>query len=320
MWTDALKANPLNALLGEEDATLKFFAERDLLGFSSGAVENLWELKEPQKLLKMQRADGAWIYKSSRPGDEFGENYELLETWKNLRFLVEMFGFHRGHPAVQRAAEFILACQTPEGDIRGILSNQYMPYYNGAILEILIKAGYDEDERVLKALDWLLSMRQNDGGWIIPLQIFNIKEFYKVYDHAPILPERERPFSHMASGMVIRAFAAHPRYRKLREAVKAGELLKRRLFKEDVYTSRQATDYWYKLQFPFWWTSLLTVMDSLARMEFPMDDEIRSALDWFIQHQEADGTWRSSYGGLKGMNPNLWVTLAVCRVLKHYLS
>lgn len=69
-----------------------------------------------------------------------------------------------------------------------------MPYYNGAILEVLIKAGYAEDERVLKALEWLLGMRQNDGGWIILLHVFNIKEFYKVYNQAPIPPERERFF------------------------------------------------------------------------------------------------------------------------------
>ena len=30
----------------------------------------------------------------------------------------------------------------PEGDIRGILGNQTMPYYHGALLELLIKAGY----------------------------------------------------------------------------------------------------------------------------------------------------------------------------------
>ncbi len=319
MWTDTLKMNPLTALLGEEDPALKYFVERDLLDFPGGSVENLWELKEPQKLLRSQRPDGAWIYKSNRPGDEFGENYELLETWKNLRFLVEMYGFQRAHPAIQRAAEFILSHQTTEGDIRGILANQYMPYYMGAMMEILIKAGYGDDERIHKGFDWLLGMRQADGGWIIPLQIFNIQEFYHAYNQPPIAPERERPFSHMASGMVIRAFAAQPHYRRLPEALKAGMLLKGRMFKEDVYTSRQSANYWAKLQYPFWWTSLLTVMDSLARMEFPPDEEIRAGLDWFVQHQDPDGTWRSNYGGLKGVNANLWVTLAVCRILKYYL-
>ncbi len=88
----------------------------------------------------------------------------------------------------------------------------------------------------------------------------------------------------------MRAFAAHPRYRELPEVEKAGWLLKGRFFKEDVYTSRQAVDYWHKLQFPFWWTSLLTVMDSLARMNFPLDAEIHAGLDWFIRNQALGGT------------------------------
>jgi hypothetical protein len=320
MWTDNLKINPLVALLDEEDTALRFFAERELLDFGGGNVENLWELKEPQKILQKQRTDGAWVYKGSRPGDEFGENYELLETWKNLRFLVEMYGFTNKHPAIQRAAEFIFACQTPEGDIRGILANQYMPYYMGAIMEILIKAGYGEDERIQKGIQWLLDMRQADGGWIIPLQVYKIQEFYRVYNQPPIQLEKERPFSHMASGMVIRAFAAHESTSKLPEALEASRLLKSRMFKPDEYTSRQSVDYWYKLQFPFWWTSLLTVMDTLMRMSFPIDQEIQAGLEWFLQNQEPSGTWRSSYGGLKGTNSNLWVTFAVCRILKYYLG
>ena len=320
MWTDQLKINPIPTLLDGEDKALQYFTERDLLGLEvETAGEALWELKAPVEILRRQRMDGAWVYRGNRPGDEFGENYELLETWKNLRFLVEMYGFDRRHAAIQRAADFIFACQTREGDIRGILANQYMPYYMGAIMEILIKAGYGEDERILKGFQWLLDMRQADGGWIIPLQLYKIQEFYRVYNRAPIPPEKNKPFSHMASGMVIRAFAAHAEYGRRPEAQHAGRLLKGRMFQADVYTSRQAIAYWYKLQFPFWWTSLLTVLDSLMRMDFILDDEIRQGLDWFIQNQDHDGTWHTSYGGLKGTRPTGWVTLAVCRILKHYL-
>jgi hypothetical protein len=190
----------------------------------------------------------------------------------------------------------------------------------GAIMELLIKVGYGDDERILRGFQWLLDMRQTDGGWIIPLQIYKIQEFYRVYDRPPIPPEKERPFSHMASGMVIRAFAAHEHFRKLPETQAAARLIKERLFKEDAYTSRQAVDYWYKFQFPFWWTSLLTVMDSFVRIGLPIDEDIRNGLEWFVENQGPQGTWQSNYGGLKGTNPNLWVTLAVCRVLKFYLA
>jgi NAD(P)-dependent dehydrogenase (short-subunit alcohol dehydrogenase family) len=37
------------------------------------------------------------------------------------------------------------------------ISNQYMPYYQGAILELLIKASYADDARIEKGLDWFLT-------------------------------------------------------------------------------------------------------------------------------------------------------------------
>ncbi|MBM3138191.1 MAG: hypothetical protein FJZ98_08395, partial [Chloroflexi bacterium] len=268
MWKKELQFDPFPALLGTDHRALQFFVERDLLGSKTGSAEFLWDHPQVQKILAKQQMDGSWRYKGNRPGDEFGEAYELLETWKVLRGLVEMYALNRGHPGIERACEFILGYQTDEGDIRGILSNQYAPYYTGAILEILIKAGYIEDTRILRGLQWLLEMRQDDGGWIIPLTMFKMQAYYQLFNQPPVPPDRSRPFSHMATGMVIRAFTAHPIRRKSPEAIHTGNLLKNRFFKKDAFTSRQAADYWVKFQFPFWWTDLLTVMDSLARMEF----------------------------------------------------
>jgi hypothetical protein len=321
MWTEHLKQSPLRALLGSDDPALLFMVERDLLDQRPGTIENLWELDEPRKIISKQRSDGAWIYRGKRPGDEFGENYELLETWKILRVLVEIYGFNRKHASIKRAADFIFSCQQPEGDIRGILSNQYMPYYMGAIMEILIKAGYAEDERIQKGFKWLLNMRQEDGGWIVPLQIYPMRDYYQLCQKPAILPQKDLPFSHMASGMVIRAFACHDTYSQHPAAIRAGELLKSRFFLKDSYTSRQAISYWFKLQFPFWWTTVLTAMDALIRLGFPLEDEdIQKGIDWFIQSQDASGIWRSNYGGVQYQDINLWTTLAICRILKHYLA
>lgn len=77
---------------------------------------------------------------------------------------MEQYGFNREHPQAQKAAEFLFSCQTEAGDIRGMLANQYATYYTGAILSLLIQAGYEDDPRVEKAFQWLLHMRQDDGG------------------------------------------------------------------------------------------------------------------------------------------------------------
>jgi squalene cyclase len=109
--------------------------------------------------------DGSWRYPDRSNHPTANANYYLLENYRSLRILVEMYGLHRSHPALAKAAEYIFSCQSNEGDIRGILGNQYMPYYHGAILELLIKSGYEKDSHTINGLEWLLSMRQADGGW-----------------------------------------------------------------------------------------------------------------------------------------------------------
>ena len=62
-------------------------------------------------------------------------------------------------------------------------------------------------------------------------------------------------------------------------------------------------------------------MDSFMRIEFPADDvEVQEGIKWFIQNQGEDGGWKSAYGKTKHSDSDLWITFAVCRVLKYFLS
>jgi hypothetical protein len=317
-WFSPLPRDPVPHLLSASDPALTYFVRRDLLGEDPGPVSALWELPEVRKLLRQQQPNGSWRYPGGNPETTPGSNYAVLETYRNLRFLVEMYGFDRSHPALQAAAEYVFSCQTDEGDIRGILSNQYMPYYHAAILELLIKAGYADDRRVERGLAWLLAMRQDDGGWIVPMQA--VPSWTRTRDIWPgpaVPPDRARPFSHLATGMVLRAFAAHPAYRRHPAALAAASLWKGRFFLADKYSDRQGPEYWLKFQYPFWWPSLLTALDTLCRMGFSADDEdVRRGLEWFSAHQEADGLWETGYGSGQGAQAmRRWVALAICRVL-----
>ena len=173
-----------------------------------------------------------------------------------------------------------------------------MPYYHGAILELLIKAGYADDPRTEKGLQWLLSMRQEDGGWIIPAQLVPAKQkTSRLWHGPPVPPDRSRPHAHLATGMVLRAFAAHPDYRRRPEVITAGERLKERLFQADKYNDRKAPSYWLKFQFPFWWPSLVTALDSLSWLGFDRHDRTSPAA-WtgYAENQSADGLWGTGYG------------------------
>ncbi|HOG46225.1 MAG TPA: prenyltransferase/squalene oxidase repeat-containing protein [Anaerolineae bacterium] len=318
-WAQVLKLDPLPALLAPGDEARAYCVRRDLLGEALGPVEALWQLPAARRLVAAQGDDGAWPYPGARP--DAIANYDLVETYRSLRLLVDMYGCDRRHPAIERAAAYVFSCQSPEGDIRGILGPQYMPYYHGAILELLVKAGYEEDTRVVRGLEWLLSMRQEDGGWIVPVQAVAASERTQaLWRGAPVPPDRARPSAHLATGMALRALAAHPRYRSRPEAQAAGALLKGRFFRADCYNDRKAPAYWLKFQYPFWWTNLLTALDTLSLLGFAPDDrDIGRGLAWFLENQQADGLWPTSYDkGKQAAAARSWVGLAACRVLQRF--
>jgi hypothetical protein len=244
-WKSRLQFDPLPALLAIDDPALKWFVHNDLLNSATGSVKALWELPEVVRLVRKQNVNGSWSYPGKSAHPAACANYELLETYRSLRILVEMYGLTREQTALARAAEYVFTCQTGEGDIRGLLGNQYMPYYHAAILELLTTAGYAKDERTMKGLEWLLSIRQEDGGWIIPVQgLPASQKTNSLWESPPIQPDRSRPHAHLATGMVLRAFAAHPDYRQKAEVINAGKRLKERIFQADKYNDRKAPSYW----------------------------------------------------------------------------
>jgi hypothetical protein len=329
-WTGLLKNDTIAALLSSGNDAVIYFTERDLLGKPVGPLSSIWELPAAQKLLRKQQSDGSWIYPGKKKPVYPDYHYSLVETFKRFRILVERYRFTRAHPTIAAAAEFLFSCQSSVGDIRGMLANQYATYYTGAILALLINAGYQEDTRVVKGMRWLLSMRQDDGGWCIPILTgkFSREEgiFLTSRYAEPFEPDRSRPFSHNWTNMVLQAFAAHPVYRRSAEARAAALLMKSRFFRPDNYTSYQDRGYW--VRFVHWWPNLLMALESLLIMGFPKDDpDISKALDWFIENQQADGLWNVSYkkgeklrGTPKDIEERLWISLAVCRVLKGYFG
>jgi hypothetical protein len=321
-----LKTDPIPTLLASHNPAVVYFVKRDLLGEQVEPINVIWKLPAPQKIVNKQQADGSWKYTGKKAAVYPPHHYSLVETFKQFRILVERYGFNKGNLSTRRAAEYLFSCQTAAGDIRGFIGNQYATYYTGAVLSLLIKAGYEDNARVEKGMQWLLSMRQADGGWTISVLThkFDGATMYRLTSQyaEPVEPDRSRPFSHNWTDMVLRAFAAHPRYRHSQEAISAGALLKSRFFKPDVYSSYKAASYWVRFQ--FWWPNLLTAIESLLAIGFKKDDpDIKTALDWFIAHQTDDGLWNLSYDSLnktvtaKSTEARQWLSLAICRILKN---
>jgi len=319
------KKDPLEQILDIQDKALEYFIRNDILQEKVLSTEKLWELPEAVRILKKQQQNGSWNYPGAGKKKYPEFNYDLLETYRQLGILVDKYGFNKKHPAIEKAAEYIFSCQTEEGDIRGILGNQHIPYYMAVIVERLITAGYSQDPRIEKGLKWLLKMRQDDGGWIIPMQAVKQRP-REIWNAPPVEPEREKPFSHLATGMILRAFAVCESYQGNKSILKAAQLLKSRFFKADKYNDRKGVEYWTKFQYPFWWSNLLTSLDTLSLLNFSREDkDIEKALEWFVRNQKDDGLWDTSYENKnkdirkqKEENQRKWVSLAVCRVFKRY--
>ena len=77
------------------------------------------------------------------------------------------------------------------------------------------------------------------------------------------------------------------------------------------------------MRFIHWWPNLLTSLESLAEIGLSdTDPDIASALAWFREHQETDGSWKTTYFSGNKVNPKRkrkerpWVTLRIARVFK----
>jgi hypothetical protein len=321
-WLNELRFNPVPALLESRDAAVPFFTRRDLLGEAVESVEQLWESPAVVRLVRRQLPSGAWKYPAPRTELRSIDNYNQIETFRVLGELVEKRGLHSGHPAIRRAARYVLGHQSVDGDIRGIYGSQYSPNYTAALLELLIKAGAASNPQVRRGCRWLLSIRQDDGGWAIPLRTIG-GNFRPSALRAPVIqPARSRPSSHMVTGVVLRALAAHPEYRTSVAARAAGMLLASRFFKPDVYPDRRAATFWTRFGYPFWFTDLLSALDSLSRLGLSRDaPPIQRALRWFIRHQHRSGLWKLRVTrGRRESDHDAWLTLAICRVYKRFFA
>ena len=322
-WRNLLKVDPIPALLSSKDNAFVFHVKNDLLQEETVSITQLWHLPEAQKILSKQRPDGSWKYPAKRQTST--QNYDLVETWRKFRYLVDCFGFNQENPSTRQAAEYLFSCQTKDGDIRGFIANQYATYYTGAVLSLLIRAGYESHPRVEKGMAWLLSMRQNDGGWSIPVITHNFDRRTMTVltstNADPIEPDRTKPFCHNATGMVIRAFAAHSSYRSTEAAITAADLLKSRFFKTNYYSSYHAASHWVCFDFPFWWNNLVAALDSISQINPILDIQVEKAITWFIDNQQSDGLWNDTYIPGKKLNDakRPWISLAICRILKRLI-
>ena len=184
----------------------------------------------------------------------------------------------------------------------------------GNVVAALLRMGYEDDPRVWRAVDWLASIQNTDGGWLCPYWKAHVRDKHGCF-HGTIC--------------AMEAFAEIPQARRttaVRDAVARGSefLLMHRLYKADRHGLQPISEKWLALSFPWFYTyNILRGLWVLARLGV-RDERMDDALDVLRGKQLPDGAWvlESAPRGRMQVDleqkgqPSKWVTLLALWTLK----
>lgn len=309
-------------LLARGNLPILYWLKKDILEVPvDREYKNLKKYAARIRILESQKPDGSWHNRLYNGPPEWKKTFYVIDTLRNAMEL-HKYGCNHKDGGVHKAMQYLFSTQSKQGYFWKGFLKEYMPTYQALTLEILCKFGWDKDKRTQKGFKWIMDYRQDDGGWTIPYRTLGKKvirdRLHLNKKNNPLEPDRSKPFSHLVTGMVLRALAVSPTWRNSEEARKAGKLLIKRFFKPDKYEDRQLSSYWEDLTYPFWATDILSSLDSLSKIGLGLENEkIRTALEWLIGKQKEEGYWEA--GSKKAtLEDHLWVTLAVLRVMKRF--
>lgn len=148
------------------------------------------------------------------------------------------------------------------------------------ITRTFLQAGFDENNRVRNALNWLVDVQKDDGGW-------------HCFESSRGTLDCWEPLS---------AFAALPKNQRSRRITKSIErgaefYLKRKLFREGV----RIYPPWFRFHYPVhYYYDLLVGLEVLSSLGYGKDPRMKFALELLQKKKRADGRWL-----LGAVNPDI---------------
>jgi hypothetical protein len=341
------QVNLLTAWLLEPDnPSVRFFTLRDLLGqpeddpHVQAARAAMAQSRVVQRILSRQQPGGHW----GDPPTPYLPKYKAT-YWTVM--LLGQLGLTREDERVQRAVEYLFAFQQPNGGfaetgaegarrkyhevvdrlrqqgkqppgeaafIADYVHQGTMSCLTGNMVAALCRLGYGDDARLWRAVDWLLSIQRDDGGWLCPYWKAHLRDKHSCFHGAICALEG------------LAEIAPARRSAEVRSTIeRAAEfLLMHRLYRSDHRGWKVINARWLRLAFP-WFVdySVLRGLWVLTRLGV-QDERMEDALKWLQQARLPDGRWpleSTPYGrmqanlGRKGQ-PSKWITLKALQVLE----
>ncbi|MDH5481267.1 MAG: nitrogen fixation protein NifH [Candidatus Bathyarchaeota archaeon] len=346
-WIKLLEKSPLDWLLDEANPSVRCFTLRDVLGmeeYDSQVKDAKREIPKStvvQKILQKQNREGYWQEPSEPYHPKYKSSYWQIMTLSQL-------GIDKTDKRVGKACEYIFQFQLKEGGfsshtqltaskeydwllkkgkklsprdefVQSIMFEHQYSCLTGNMVAALIRMGYANDQRVAKALEWLLEIQNSDGGWLCPYWRAHVRDKHGCF-HGTICP--------------LEAFSEVPNKnltKKMKQTIERGAefLLMHRLFKADHHNYKVINKSWLQLSFPwFYGYNILRGLDVLTKLGYIKDERLNDAVEILFQKRQKDGTWILENAPIGRMQTNIeakgkpskWITLIAMRVLKRLYS
>jgi len=344
-WTSLLRADPTSWLLEESNPSVKYHTLRDILEYPEShpdvvkSKEAISASKVVTKIFEKQSRLGNW----ESPANFYTPKYKST-YWQIM--ILGILGLSKADPRVSKACELVLRHQLKEGGFSTHAAGRAAEEYHdlkrkgtesgdpetwmaekireheyscltGNVASALLRIGYVHDVRVERALDWLVSIQNSDGGWLCPYWKAHVRDVHSCF-YGTICALEAFSEAETMSGAV----------RKVAEQG-AEFLLMHRLFKADHHNFRIINRHWLKLSFPsFYSYDILRGLRVLGKLGYGNDRRCDEALSVLLSKQNSRGRWILESTPTGRMHANLetkgkeskWVTLNAMRALKWIYS
>jgi hypothetical protein len=329
-WKLFLNADPRDWLLEEENPSVRYFTLLDILDKHADDLEvlearkNIMKTGVVPKILEKQETGGYW---------GIPENFYLRGKYKGtswqLIILAEL-GADGKDKRIIRACEFMLQnSQNPESGGFSYISNEggrgdhegVLPCLTANMIWSLIRLGYLEDERVKKAIDWLIKYQRFDDESGKAPDEWPYKRWKRCYGertcHAIIVKS-------------LKVFAEIPEDKRTPEIKNyigkgAEHMLNHHIYKRSIAPLKKQFK-WFEFGFPLMWNiDTLEVLGILSKLGYK-DERMEDAMELMISKQNEKGRWllENTFNGRfqvsiesKG-KPSKWITLNALRSLKRF--
>jgi hypothetical protein len=342
-WSRIFKESPVDWLLEKSNPSVRHFTMRDVLGKPEDDSEVLATKKAisesaiVKKILDKQNPQGYW----GEPDSPYLPKYKS-SYWTMM--ILGRLGMNRTSEKVAKACEFIFQFQNDAGGfsshsrksalkeyeylrrkgkklpsqneyVSSLVFEEQLSCLTGNMVAALIRMGYADDPRLKKALEWLVSVQNKDGGWLCPYWKAHIKDKHGCF---------------LGTICPMEAFSEAPRKNltgEMRETISRGAefLLRHRLFKAEHHDYRIINQGWLELSFP-WFAgyNILRGLEVLTKLGYANDERLNDAVKVLMQKRQSNGTWileNSPMGRMQANieakgQPSKWITLIALRVLK----